>query len=394
VNVRGAAFVMCLMLASVFGTSAPVLAVDAAPSECGVVEFVPAAAPQLVGNTTEERIKATVTFSDGHRESAIFPYRWIYPNGEVTDPWSNTNLRHADFLVTMQLPPPGTDTSAYPPLIRYVLAHTNASGYTILKDCPNQAVGRPPAAAASDAGQRGACGAVAFYAVRAPVLAGRTIEETLAVLVHFADGHDETATWPYPWTYRDGDQNDPWSGTNQRGRSVPFPGVQTAPRGADTSTYPPLVRFVLAHTDRNGKTNLPYCPPYGTPTRYPDPTGITFIDDAPRDSPVEIDDPRLYTIGCLGFRNRTMQTLTVVHFTLTNVDAAGREQKAEHIDRFGSFAPGVLIAGYPRGMSWGRTSNNMLRNCRWNYPWEPEFRVVRIGVTGATFADGTTWSPR
>jgi hypothetical protein len=251
-----------------------------------------------------------------------------------------------------------------------------------------------PPALASDAfaGMSTPCGALDFRPIRAPRHVGSTIEETIAVPLTFADGHSEIAIFPYVWVYRDGERTDPWSNTNLRQRDFAV-ALQLPPRGTDTSAFPALIRFVLDHTDRNGYARMPNCPRSGPPWRWPDAAGMTFIDDSPADSPVEILDPRLYEIGCIGFRNRTAQSLTIVHFTLTNVDAAGQAQPAERIDRFGSFAPGVLIEGMPRGMSWGRSSNNMLRNCRWNYPWTSAFRAIRIGVTGATFADGSTWSP-
>jgi hypothetical protein len=103
---------------------------------CGYVEFVPAGPPRWSGGTSYERIKATVTFADGHRESAVFPYVWVYPNGEQTDPWSYTNLKRPEFTVTLQRPPAGADVSTYSPLITYVLDHSTADGHTTLPSCP------------------------------------------------------------------------------------------------------------------------------------------------------------------------------------------------------------------------------------------------------------------
>jgi hypothetical protein len=108
-----------------------------ADTPCGIVEFKPTAAPKYSSDgTASEPVEATVTFPDGHREAARFPYPWIYPNGEQTDPWSNTNLKDPNFVTTLRFPPAGSDTSTYPPLIQYILKHTDSQGYTNLQPCP------------------------------------------------------------------------------------------------------------------------------------------------------------------------------------------------------------------------------------------------------------------
>jgi len=109
-----------------------------ADTPCGVVEFKPVAAPKYSNGTASEPVDATVTFPDGHHESARFPYPWVYPNGEQNDPWSDTNLKNPNYGdVTLRFPPPGADTSAFPPLIQYILKHTNSEGYTNLQPCPH-----------------------------------------------------------------------------------------------------------------------------------------------------------------------------------------------------------------------------------------------------------------
>ena|ERR1700736_2730969 len=108
-----------------------------ANTPCGFVSFVPHGPPRYNNGTATETVRATVTFPDGHSETAEFPYKWVYPNGEQTDPWSNTNLKKdSTSPTTLQAPPPGTDTSNFPPLIKYIISHSGPDGYTELAPCP------------------------------------------------------------------------------------------------------------------------------------------------------------------------------------------------------------------------------------------------------------------
>jgi len=107
-----------------------------ANAPCGVVEFLPYGSPHYDKGTAYEPVGATVTFPDGHKETSRFPYVWVYPDGEHTDPWSETNLKNPNYETTLQLPPPGADRSTYPALIQYILAHTDERGYTDLPECP------------------------------------------------------------------------------------------------------------------------------------------------------------------------------------------------------------------------------------------------------------------
>jgi hypothetical protein len=107
-----------------------------ANSPCGFVDFRPHGAPRYSNGTATEVIRATVSFPDGHTETAEFPYPWVYPNGEQTDPWSDTNLKKGDFEIALQLPPPGSNAGSFPPLIQYILKHTNGAGTTDLPPCP------------------------------------------------------------------------------------------------------------------------------------------------------------------------------------------------------------------------------------------------------------------
>ncbi|GAC1407833.1 MAG: hypothetical protein NVSMB64_15180 [Candidatus Velthaea sp.] len=114
---------------------------------CGDVTFNIKGAPKYVSGTAYENVYAIVSFPDGHTETAFFPYKWVYPDGERTDPWSNTNLKEHpgdDYEIVAQTPPPGSDISGYEPLIRYILVHTGPDGHTNLGSCPNAGPPPPP----------------------------------------------------------------------------------------------------------------------------------------------------------------------------------------------------------------------------------------------------------
>lgn len=144
---RATAFGPLAFAASVASTAFAAAAPAPSPAPaapCGFVTFLPVAAPRVTAGTMAERIRVTVTFSDGHTESATFPYPWVYPNGEQTDPWSYTNLKNPSLAVALQPPPPGNDVKALPPIIAYVIAHTNSAGMTNLVDCPPRAPRNAP----------------------------------------------------------------------------------------------------------------------------------------------------------------------------------------------------------------------------------------------------------
>jgi len=110
-----------------------------ANTPCGVVDFQPEGYGEVDGATIRERIVAIVHFPDGHIEQSAFPYKWTYPDGERTDPWSATNLRlhaHDVLAIPAQQPPPNLDVDSFPALIQYILQHTDARGHTNLAPCP------------------------------------------------------------------------------------------------------------------------------------------------------------------------------------------------------------------------------------------------------------------
>jgi hypothetical protein len=116
------------------GTGSGIVNADA---PCGDVYFIPFQAPDHSGSVSYEHILATVTFSDGHKESAEFPYRWAYAD-PADDPWSSINMQNPNFPTRLHQPPPGTDVSRYSETIRYIIDHTRSDGTTILQECPTQ----------------------------------------------------------------------------------------------------------------------------------------------------------------------------------------------------------------------------------------------------------------
>jgi hypothetical protein len=108
-----------------------------ADAPCGEVDFIPFQAPDHSGSITYEHVLATVTFPDGHKQSAEFPYRWAYAS-PADDPWSAVNLPNPNFATRLQPPPADTDVSRYSETIRYIINHTRPDGTTVLQDCPAQ----------------------------------------------------------------------------------------------------------------------------------------------------------------------------------------------------------------------------------------------------------------
>jgi hypothetical protein len=108
-----------------------------ADAPCGEVEFIPFQAPDHAGSITYEHIEATVTFPDGHKQSAELPYRWVYAS-PADDPWSAINMQNPNFPTRFEFPPPETDLSRYAETIRYIINHTRSDGTTVLQDCPTQ----------------------------------------------------------------------------------------------------------------------------------------------------------------------------------------------------------------------------------------------------------------
>jgi len=79
-------------------------------------------------------IRLSVDFPDGHAESVLLDYPFYYATASE-NPWSEQNLADPDFPTRFQTPPPAL-AAQEPPLVRYVIAHSNPNGTTMLQECP------------------------------------------------------------------------------------------------------------------------------------------------------------------------------------------------------------------------------------------------------------------
>ena len=104
-------------------------------------------------------------------------------------------------------------------------------------------------------GSGGVCGAVDFAAPGGSYDAstGLTIYDNVGMTVHYADGHAESVTLDYPWHYRN-EAMDPF-----KHPSGEVPLLFQFPPKAMRANEPPLVQYVMAHTDVMGTTTLNDC---------------------------------------------------------------------------------------------------------------------------------------
>jgi len=103
-------------------------------------------------------------------------------------------------------------------------------------------------------GSGGVCGAVDFVDPRAPSFdasTGLSFYDGIEMVVHYADGHAETVTLDYPWHYRD-QTMDPF-------KNASAPMLFQFPPKSMRPSEPPLVQYVMAHTNVMGVTDLNEC---------------------------------------------------------------------------------------------------------------------------------------
>jgi hypothetical protein len=103
---------------------------------CGYVDF-----EDIHGSQYDKRtggffvdILMIVHYADGHSEDLQLDYPFYYPS-ETANPWSDRNKDNPDFITLFQFPP-DNKRALEPPLVQYVMQHTDAEGYTTLNDCP------------------------------------------------------------------------------------------------------------------------------------------------------------------------------------------------------------------------------------------------------------------
>lgn len=104
---------------------------------CGYVDFIATGNPTVDRSTGRvwEYIQMIVHFPDGSEQSVDLDYPWYY-SSDQEDPWSDYNEKlHPNAPVPFQFPPP-SQASGEGPLVQYVVKHTTADGYTLLRPCP------------------------------------------------------------------------------------------------------------------------------------------------------------------------------------------------------------------------------------------------------------------
>lgn len=111
-----------------------------AAQPCGAVSFIPTGTPNYTNGKWYETIRAMVEFPDGHTESGVFPYPWVYAN-QNDDPWAPQNLNKR-MTAHAQLPPAGSDVADADRVVQLVLQYTRPNGTTVLPLCPGQSDNR------------------------------------------------------------------------------------------------------------------------------------------------------------------------------------------------------------------------------------------------------------
>jgi hypothetical protein len=109
----------------------------AAEAPCGFVEFKP-----LLQERREDKqivwVQIIVHLRNGETVTDDLHWPFVYA-GDTDNPWSQRNLRNANFQTTMQLPPPDfsleTEQAAATVL---AVRQTGPDGYTLLEPCPEQ----------------------------------------------------------------------------------------------------------------------------------------------------------------------------------------------------------------------------------------------------------------
>jgi hypothetical protein len=115
------------------GTGSGTGGAPAAHEPCGYVDFQPTDQPIIDKSTGRvwEKIEMVVHFPDGSEQTTDLDYTWYYPS-KAADPFMPENQ---NVPATFQFPP-ANQRDNEPPLVQYVIQHTDGQGFTKLRDCP------------------------------------------------------------------------------------------------------------------------------------------------------------------------------------------------------------------------------------------------------------------
>ncbi len=113
---------------------------------CADVELDPSGLGHGPNGSVLQSVVANVTLTDGTTMTGEFPYPFVYPS-DRKNPFAHDDQLAPNGGIPVQLPPPGTDLADAPPAVQFVIAHTDADGYTTLRSCSGNATpGAAPSA--------------------------------------------------------------------------------------------------------------------------------------------------------------------------------------------------------------------------------------------------------
>lgn len=101
---------------------------------CGFVEFTSRNAVFQKDGSISRTVRMIVYLGpDRTRSNVDLDYPFTYPNA-AADPWSAQNLRDPYFPMFFQ-PPPTEKRAGEPPIVQFVMTHSNLKGLTTLRNC-------------------------------------------------------------------------------------------------------------------------------------------------------------------------------------------------------------------------------------------------------------------
>jgi hypothetical protein len=124
------AFVLSFPLLGIAGRTT---ALDEEP--CVTVGFHAAAGGKATNGHTQ-RVEVVAYLQDGRSLVAVFPYDWTYEDPARDNPFYGANVFRYRTPFAVQLPKERLEKQSLPPIIAYVLEHTDAGGHLHTKSCP------------------------------------------------------------------------------------------------------------------------------------------------------------------------------------------------------------------------------------------------------------------